>query len=228
MTKRNYIWREVSRWMGNLDWRFWTVGLSSDGKFCFGFWWDNSAPMLYSVAENRIIWNAAEDEKFLTDASIFEKEDLDLNDWLKEHNEEPLPPYVDWLEWLNIHKSENLLTLEHPNIRGVYHLLGLEARHPKMFEPSLNLKLSIDTVNTQIILNSLDRNDEIQRLTYPSWSPDWAFASFSEDGSTIAVIEPIYVSFFREFESTSGDGDLGVGSADSPSRLSQIPPLRYS
>src|SRR5215471_15282147 len=81
-----------------------------------------------------------------------------------------------------------------PRFRKRHTLFGILHNHP-MLEAE-GVALIINGKNSEIDLKDLSTGNLLQTLGYHSLSGDWAAASFSEDGSIIAVAEPYYITFF--------------------------------
>jgi hypothetical protein len=79
-----------------------------------------------------------------------------------------------------------------------YRLFGVFMDYPLLSSDALEITLPIDEMSAEIILRDKLSHREFQRLKYKAFSFDWAFATFSDDFSTIAVIEPYYITFFRK------------------------------
>ena len=94
--------------------------------------------------------------------------------------------------------EESHLTLFKHSVEGMYRLFGLGCNHPILEFPALNLKIDLSVEDEELLISQLTGGKAVQRLTYEAFSGDWAFATFSDDGSTIAVLEPYYVTFFRQ------------------------------
>jgi hypothetical protein len=110
---------------------------------------------------------------------------------------EDSPPVEDVL--MN-RPNDTYVTLDVSPIEGKYRLFGLGHNHPLLEYPSLNLKINVELEASELIISSLSDNKELLRLNYEAFSGDWAFTTFSDDGSTIAVIEPYNLTLFREVE----------------------------
>jgi hypothetical protein len=97
-----------------------------------------------------------------------------------------------------LNNDNEFLSLADEPVKGDYRLFGLGINHPILEIPSIKLKINLSIDTEELILSESPSEKEIQRLKYHAFSGDWAFATFSDDGSTIAVIEPYYLTFFRD------------------------------
>lgn len=111
--------------------------------------------------------------------------------------------------WLDISESPSILdnrptethvTIEASGVAGKYRLFGLGYNFPLLQHPVSDLRIHVDIEAQKLVLSNSASGKEIERLRYEAFSGDWAFATFSDDGSTVAVIEPYYVTFFRQTE----------------------------
>lgn len=93
---------------------------------------------------------------------------------------------------------DGYFVIDDPVATGKYRVFGLNENYALVRSPTLGIELKIDQEHDELILLKLGTLDEIQRLKFRSFSGDWFFASFSEDSSTIAVIEPYFITFFRQ------------------------------
>lgn len=176
-----FEWKEVACWWTNPDARFWTLALSPDGNKCLGFFWDNTSPMLFEVDKQTVTWDAWRDKKFLERVGY----SLDL----------------DWFDWLEQYKSEKRFNCNIDPIQGSYLMFGLLHNEPKRMDSKLGISLELDESAHQIILKSMNSQEELQRLDYQGmYKGDWLSATFSDDGSTIVVAEPLAVTFFQRVE----------------------------
>jgi hypothetical protein len=159
--------------------RLWSAGLSPDGRKCF---------VADSGWETYIIWDLQECEIIWKDEIKEMKGVRPLSYWLEKEGGK-----------LEINAGKETLR---------YSVFGFEVGEGKIFdeEKKLRLSCSIGYGNSPSLLKITDTTDEkvVAELEYESLSGDWAFASFSEDGNVIAVIEPYFITFFGRQESKSG------------------------
>jgi hypothetical protein len=80
------------------------------------------------------------------------------------------------------------------NAQGEYRVFGLNINHAKTAHQNLSVKVEQKTET--VIVQESTSGEVVAQLKYECFSGDWAFASFSDDGNVIAVIEPYYVTFF--------------------------------
>jgi hypothetical protein len=103
----------------------------------------------------------------------------------------PYPLLKDWQE-------AGFITIADPTAAGRYRLIGLHHNNPRPEGEATGTRLELHVAEGLLALCSLRTGQEIQRVTFEADSGDWAFATFSDDGSTIAVLEPYNVTFFRD------------------------------
>ena len=181
MTEK-YIWKEVSRWGGNPDWRFSHIAVSSDGNYCFFVWWDNDTCALFDIESNTIIWTDEEDDVFRECAGLTHAMYSD-----------------EWAAWIDKKCKDGHLHLNCEPLDGTYRVIGHTSHHPRLADRRLNLQLDVRIDTGEIVLCSTGDDTEIQRLSYHIRSGDWSYATFSDDGSTITIFDSLWTSFFRRF-----------------------------
>lgn len=114
----------------------------------------------------------------------------------------------DWL-WTDVNDSSSVLPeivaattdgwfnlLQGP-VPGKYRIFGLHSNHPIERAVPFGISLQIDLDAAKLILRDIDTGNAVESLAFEQGSGDWAYASFSDDCSTIAVLEPYYVTLFR-------------------------------
>lgn len=101
------------------------------------------------------------------------------------------PMLDDWID------SNGCITIDEAPVAATYRLIGLEHNAPILRSKTNGNKISVDVKNAKLKVLSADRL-LLQELKFHAFSGDWAYATFSEDGSTILVVEPYYISIFRE------------------------------
>jgi hypothetical protein len=62
------------------------------------------------------------------------------------------------------------------------------------------LEIDLDLLQKDLLLRDTFSGQEKQRLPFKAFSSDWIFASFSDDGSVIAVMDPYDITFFGHLE----------------------------
>jgi hypothetical protein len=93
---------------------------------------------------------------------------------------------------------------------GRYRVFGIHEQHGRTVDAGAGVRLEIDRPAGVVRVVRLSDAAEMAALRYEWFSGDWAFASFSEDGSMFAVIEPYHVTFFTR--------DAGPSESGTPSR----------
>lgn len=92
---------------------------------------------------------------------------------------------------------DGFIKIEDSRAKGRYRIFGLYENHPKTEDIKSQIRLEIDLKAKHLILRHVANDAVLQVLGFAALSGDWAFASFSENGATIAVLEPYHVTFFR-------------------------------
>lgn len=152
--------------------RYHHAGLNSNGTLCFGAEFDDARYAVWDLARKGIVW--------ATDPDL-----LDFADGV----------VSDGLPALREIAPNGILTLGIPPVSGQYRLVGLFQSAP-ILEHS-GIRLCLDEPGKELVLESADSGLELERHKYEDDSGDWAFASFCDDGSTIAVLTPYDVTLFR-------------------------------
>jgi len=81
--------------------------------------------------------------------------------------------------------------------KGSYRIFGLHYKHALQENRALDIALNLDEENDLLILTQISTGQVIQQLKYES-STDWAYTSFSDDCSVIAVLTTHSVTFFGQ------------------------------
>lgn len=143
------------------------AGLNHDGSKCIIFDCDETF-FVWDVNGQRVLW----DEE---DAS------------------EDLPPVPGLNRWL----ADGWIELNHRGAAdGRYEVFGLQHEHAARCRTE-DMELRLDIARSSVHFVPLALGGEVQELQFAQDSGDWAYAAFCADGSTVAVIEPYNVSFFR-------------------------------
>ncbi len=109
--------------------------------------------------------------------------------WI-EDGEQITPDHPDLQDWI----SNGYIEIDEGPARGRYRIFGLFHNHSLSQFGETIIEIAKDS--REVILTDTSTGHVLQRLRYEAFSGDWAFASFSDDGSVIAVVEPYYVTFF--------------------------------
>jgi hypothetical protein len=96
----------------------------------------------------------------------------------------------DLEEWV----ADGYIQIDEGPAKGRYRVIGVVHNHPIL--EAEGVKISVDLRNKDLILNDSSTDQLVQKLRYESLSGDWAFASFSDDASVIAVLVPYRITFF--------------------------------
>jgi hypothetical protein len=107
-----------------------------------------------------------------------------------EDGEQITPDHPDLQDWIN----SGYIEIDEGPATGRYRIFGLFHNYPLSQFGETAIK--IDKGSQEVILTDASTGHVLQRLRYEASSGDWAFASFSDNGSVIAVVEPYYVTFF--------------------------------
>jgi len=98
--------------------------------------------------------------------------------------------------------QDGYVEINEGSAQGRYRIFGTNEGAPLMSHPTLGIELEIDKVRSQLILRDTATQQELQRLYYRP-TTDWTYASFSDDGSVIAVFVTHDVTFFGQVPDTS-------------------------
>ncbi len=152
------------------DERLWHAGLSPDGSRCFVGGFDDAVYIVWDIRAARKLWENA----------TYEPPAVEY------------PPLTNWVD------RDGYVVIQEGPAAGKYRVFGLYYNPGRTFDEMRGLKLEVDISKHMLIVVEAATCRELQRLEYESFSGDWAFASFSDDGRTIAVIEPYYITFFAD------------------------------
>ncbi len=108
------------------------------------------------------------------------------SDWMS--GQYTAPKLAEWIK-------DGFVEIAEGPAAGRYRIFGTRAGAPLLISPTMNLSLALDTDYDQLILRDATTLQKRQRLKYLP-SDDWTFASFSDDGSVIAVFANHAVTFF--------------------------------
>ena len=154
------------------DWRcgerLWHAGLSPDGCRCFVADCDDNAFIVWDVLESKILWK---DDATGRDSPI-----------------ESLHALMTADGWAQLGAGP---------AAGRYRIFGFGHNYAKTSSSESDLKLDVRVREETLVIRRISNDEIVCKLPFEAFSGDWAFASFSEDASTIAVVEPYYVTFFR-------------------------------
>lgn len=148
--------------------RFWHAGLSEDGAKCFVAEFDDNVYSVWDIDNSDVVWR---DDGTDDDSPLATLSEL-----------------IDPNGIVDIHEGPAM---------GRYRLFGLEHNYAKTKSPILDQELEVDVKRETLLVRSCSSGDTVCELKYEVFSGDWAFASFSENDKTIAVVEPYNVTFFR-------------------------------
>ena len=148
------------------DERLWHAGLSPNGRQCLVAGFEDSVGIVWDVQKSLVIW--------------------------RQDGYEPKPGmYPPLAEWVD---SEGYVSIDEPTAAGKYRIFGLNTNHAKVTHGRLALNIELQTKTLQVVERSI--GEVVAQLKYEADSGDWAFASFSDDGSVIVVLEPHNVTFY--------------------------------
>jgi WD40 repeat protein len=147
--------------------RFWHAGLSPDGSRCFVGAVDDETYFVWDIATASVIWVDDGDDDTTLPASLAES----LTDG-----------------WFEIRDGAGA---------GRYRVFGLESGESITHSSALGIDVAPCLKGGIVEIMAAGGREILQRLSYRVLSGDWAFASFSEDGHTLAVLEPYEITFYR-------------------------------
>ncbi len=113
-------------------------------------------------------------------------------------NEAGLPTLDEWIQ-------NGYVELKHGRATARFRIFGLFENYPLHQCARLRQELEIDVPASILNIKDSSSGRIIQTLPFEAFSGDWAFASFSDDYSTVAVLEPYYVTLFRRNEPLSSE-----------------------
>ena len=162
------MWEQIGVFPGwQCDERLWHAGLSSDGAKCFVAGFEDHVYVVWDVAKQEVVWR--------DDGTDGESVILPLKEWLDASGYVHLP--------------------QSPTAER-YRIFGLAIHHEKLRSATLHQVLSVDPVRGIVEVRDATSGIAMWSLAFEADSEDWAYASFSDDDSVIAVIEPYSVTFF--------------------------------
>ena len=152
------------------DWkvgeRLWHAGLSDDGSLCFLADCEDCAYAVISLPSRDVIWKQ--------DTAVAE-------------SSYP-PPIQDRID------DRGFIHFSHEGIAARFRIIGLHHNHPLLCDARTDGEISLSVDDRELAIRYPESPE--QRFQFEADSGDWAYASFSEDGSVILVLEPYYATFF--------------------------------
>lgn len=149
--------------------RFWHAGLSEDGSKCFIAKFDDNVFSVWDIQKRAIVWR---DDCTNGSSSL-----SSLQDWMN---------------------SGGIVQIEVGPAAGCYRIFGLDHNHAKTRSNALDQELNLNSTDETLLVQRCSTGEIICELKHEVFSGDWAFASFSENDATIAVLEPYNVTFFSQ------------------------------
>jgi hypothetical protein len=165
-------WQQIGGFQApNYDYRIEHVGLSDNGKHCFMATDDNWKEWIWDIQRNEVIW-------FKDYSGADELLRPDLSEWITNGFYEPL--------------SDPL--------HGKYRIIGLREDHPLLENSTYGVRIANITADgtTTATLELVDSKsgELMQLLEFADQSGDFAYATFTADGSILAAVTPYDVTFF--------------------------------
>jgi WD40 repeat protein len=155
------------------DERLWHAALSEDGTKCFVAGYDSNVYIVWDIEKQSVIWR--------DDGSGGDSELKSLEEWVG---------------------PDGYLELSAGPARGRYRVFGLNINHAKTQSAGLDEVLEVDARSGTVLVRDKNSSAIVCKLDFDAFSGDWAFASFSDNDATIAVIEPYSVTFFQREQDT--------------------------
>ena len=146
--------------------RFWHAGLSSNGHLCFAAAVDDEGYVVFDVLTRSVVWI-----------------------------EEATPSsggYPDLAEWVR----DGQIQIRSGPAEGRYRVFGLYQNYPRTHNLTFGITVELDRSTAEVVLTHAGTSEQLQRLGYEAFSGDWAFASFSDDDTILAVLEPYSITVF--------------------------------
>ncbi|MDP9316575.1 MAG: hypothetical protein M3R24_37935 [Chloroflexota bacterium] len=109
--------------------------------------------------------------------------------WLEDGDQE-VPEHPDLHAWV----SAGYITLDALPVRSRFRVFGLAHNYPLVVNQSFGIRVEISGETVALVDGATQQVQ--QHLAYTSFSGDWVFASFSDNGAVLAVLEPYSVTFF--------------------------------
>lgn len=148
--------------------RLWHAGLSEDGTKCFIAEFDDNTYSVWHIQKGDVVWRD------------------DGTD-----GQSPLGSLQELMD------SNGIVEIEEGPAAGRYRIFGLEHNHARTQSNTIDQELEVNVKDEMLLVKSCSTRETISKLKYAVFSGDWAFASFSENDATIAVLEPYNVTFFE-------------------------------
>jgi WD40 repeat protein len=147
--------------------RFHLAALSTDGRYCLVGGTDGETFFVWDINQNRAIW---------------------ADDDIEDETDEELDNFMD--------RTAQFLEGSYSPIAGLkFRPIGLLQDNPLGIHPELGLE--IHAGGESLSLHDVRTKRSVQSLSFKNISGDWEYASFSDDGSTIVVLTPYDITFFR-------------------------------
>jgi hypothetical protein len=174
-------WQKTGKHIsGYITDRFAHAGLSSDGRYCFIADFDDQTYGVWSIYDQEVLWSEV-------------RVDLD----------EPTYPALD--HWI----ANGFIEIQSGPAKGSYRVFGCEENHPLLENSRYGLRITSvataekDDYAGSLVLIETTSSQPAQRLEFDDASGDFAFASFSEDGSMLAVLTAYDITFFAPQETNA-------------------------
>ena len=149
------------------DERLWHAALSTDATKCLVAGFDDCSYVVWDIRSQKVIWR---------DVGIG-------RDFL-------YPSIAEWTD------ENGYVEIADSIAAGRYRVFGINVNFARSTASTLGQSLSIDLEHKQVLVYQTDSNAMLARLSYESFSGDWAYASFSDNDEVFAVIEPYSVTFY--------------------------------
>ncbi len=129
--------------------------------------------------------------------SLFAVWSIDQHQQIWSHEEDDEVIDAALADWGN--STHFAFTIE--PVKSRYRLFGLEHNYPLEINAQHDSQIQIWSQTREVAVQNIQDKTQLQRLKYRDFSGDWVFATFSDDGSTLAVLTPYDISFFRYHQS---------------------------
>jgi hypothetical protein len=106
----------------------------------------------------------------------------------RELNNASYPKLIDWI-------VDGHIQIKAAPAKGTYRVFGIHENYA--LESSHGIALRLETEVAELVLVNEGTQQQEQMLSYDPMT-DWVVASFSDDGSTIAVMATHNITFFRQ------------------------------
>jgi hypothetical protein len=147
--------------------RLWHAGLSGDGTKCFVAGFDDHVYLVWDIMDQRVLW----------------KDDATEGD-------SPIESLEEWVD------ASGYVEITTGPAAGRYRVFGLNHGRAKTESNLLNQSLEVNVREGMVLVRDRFSGSVTAELTFDAFSGDWAFASFSDNDRTIAVLEPYSVTFY--------------------------------